>query len=220
MAFRFQPRANLFVRVLLLAALALLVTVSTGTLLLARSSYFTGVGVEVPQPVPFSHAHHVAGLGIDCRYCHRTVEDAAFAGLPETDTCMNCHWQLWTDAPMLAPVRDSWRTGKPIRWRRVHDLPDFVYFDHSIHVRKGVGCVTCHGRVDRMRLAYKSEPLFMKWCLQCHRQPEDFVVPEDKVFDLQWTRPPGTAGEALGKELVERQGIKSAGLTNCSTCHR
>jgi hypothetical protein len=133
--------------------------------------------VEVPreQPVPFSHKHHVSGLGIDCRYRHTSVEKSAFAGIPPTDTCMTCHSQLWTDAPLLAPVRESLARHQPMQWNRVHDLPDFVFFNHSIHVRQGIGCATCHGPVDRMPLTWQQNTLFMKWCLDCHKDPAQFI---------------------------------------------
>src|SRR5690348_11752735 len=135
------------------------------------SSYFTYIQRPIPQPVPFSHEHHVAQLGIDCRYCHTSVERSHFAGVPPTATCMNCHRQIWTNAELLAPVRDSYSSGKPLLWARINDLPDFVYFNHSIHVAKGIGCVTCHGRVDRMPLMFQHASLQMEWCLDCHRDP-------------------------------------------------
>lgn len=185
--------------------------------LVDRSPYNTGEGVTLDQPVPFSHAHHVAGLGIDCRYCHTAVEDSSFAGLPPTATCMNCHSQIWTDSPMLEPVRQSWRRRQPIAWNRVHDLPDFAYFDHSIHVAKGVGCVTCHGPVDRMPLIYQGASLQMEWCLECHRDPAPFLRPREEVFNPQW-EPPADR-EQLGRQLVELYGV-SENLDFCSVCHR
>jgi hypothetical protein len=180
----------------------------------ARSDYTTGVMVFRDQPVPFSHQHHVAGLGIDCRYCHTSVESSSFAGIPPTRTCMNCHSQIWTQSPMLEPVRESYRTGKSIRWQRVHNLAEFVYFDHSIHVKKGIGCVTCHGRVDQMPLMTQVVSLQMEWCLDCHRDPVRFVRPRDKVFDVAWEPPSDLDREALAKKY----GVRS--LTSCSTCHR
>ena len=180
------------------------------------SSYATGVGVAVPQPVPFSHKHHVGGIGIDCRYCHTSVEESAFAGMPATETCMSCHSQIWSDSPMLEPVRASWRSERPIEWMRVHDLPGFVYFDHSIHVKKGIGCVTCHGRVDLMPLMWKERTLQMDWCLECHRAPERFVRPRDQVFNLAWQAPPDVP--EMGKKLVAEYKIRK--LTDCSVCHR
>src|SRR5262249_46164795 len=141
------------------------------------------------QPVPFSHRHHVGGIGLDCRYCHTTVEVSSFAGIPPTKTCMNCHSQIWTNSAMLEPVRESFRSGKSIEWNRVHHLAGFVYFDHSIHVKKGVGCVTCHGRVDQMPLTWQESSLQMEWCLGCHRNPERFVRPREQVFSMDWDWP-------------------------------
>jgi hypothetical protein len=181
-----------------------------------RSPWVTQAGVVRDQPVPFSHAHHVGGLGIDCRYCHTSVEKAAFAGIPPTKTCMNCHSQIWKDAPTLEPVRASFRTDTSLEWTRVHDLPDFVYFNHSAHVNKGVGCSTCHGRVDKMPLMWQQSSLLMEWCLECHRQPERFVRPNEEVFNIAY-EPPAEQLE-LGKELVKKYGIHTR--TSCSACHR
>jgi hypothetical protein len=180
-----------------------------------RSPYTTNVGIARAQPVPFSHEHHVGGLGIDCRYCHTSVETSAFAGLPSTKTCMNCHAQIWVGSPMLEPVRESYRTNTPLEWTRVHNLADFAYFDHSIHVHKGIGCATCHGRVDRMPLTWQVATLHMEWCLECHRHPERYVRPRAEVFNLDW-RPADQL--ALGRELVAEYQIHK--LTDCSTCHR
>jgi hypothetical protein len=182
---------------------------------IARSPYATDQGIEREQPVPFSHQHHVGGLGIDCRYCHTSVETSNFAGIPPTSTCMNCHAQIWTNAQMLEPVRASYRTGKPLVWSRVHRLPDFVHFNHSIHVAKGVGCSTCHGRIDKMGLTYQASPLTMQWCLTCHRNPEKYVRPRDQVFNMAW-EPPANQDE-LGAQLVQQNHINR--LTACSTCH-
>jgi hypothetical protein len=181
-----------------------------------RSSYVTRRDEVLQQPVPFSHDHHVAQIGIDCRYCHTAVEKSNFAGMPPTATCMNCHSQIWKDSPMLEPVRQSYRTGQPIRWTKVHDLAEFVYFDHSAHINKGVACVTCHGRVDKMPLMRRENTLQMEWCLGCHRHPEKFVRPVSEVFNLTW-EPPHDGG-ALGRELVDKNHIVS--FTHCSTCHR
>ncbi len=181
-----------------------------------RSDYVTGLGVVRDQPVPFSHQHHVGGLGIDCRYCHASVESAAFAGMPATKVCMNCHAQIWADSPMLEPVRESYRTGQSLAWNRVHRLPDFVFFDHSIHVKKGVGCATCHGRVDEMPLTRQTASLYMEWCLDCHRRPERFVRPRELVFDMAWGEPPDQM--QAGLELVKAYKIQRH--TDCSTCHR
>jgi len=198
------------------ASLALVAAVGGG---LVGSTYLTDVRVPQEQPVPFSHAHHVGGLGIDCRYCHTTVETSSFAGMPPTETCMNCHKQIWSGAPMLEPVRASFRTGQPLRWNRVYDLPGFVYFDHSIHVHKGVGCVTCHGRVDEMPLLWRANTLHMSWCLDCHRAPERFVRPREHVFDLAWV--PDEDQDTMGRRLVRDYAIMDSGtLTGCYTCHR
>ena len=197
-----------------------------------RSSYVTYAEVARPQPVPFSHQHHVAGLGIDCRYCHTSVENSSFAGIPPTKTCMNCHAQIWTNAPLLEPVRESFRSGKSLVWTRVNDLPDFVYFNHSIHINKGVGCNTCHGPVDRMPLMYNYASLQMEWCLGCHREPEKFLRPRDQVFNMRYQQPSGSAPVAvdgkqyadqllLGHDLVKKYNLRTvADITSCSTCHR
>ena len=184
-----------------------------------RSSFVTETDVVRAQPVPFSHEHHVGGLGIDCRYCHTSVEVSSFAGLPPTATCMNCHSQIWSGSDMLKPVRDSYQSGVPIRWTRVHNLADFVYFDHSIHVNKGVGCVTCHGRVDRMPLMWQDQSLQMEWCLDCHRAPEQYLRPREQIFNMSWQ--PQTDQRSLGLQLVQQYNVQSARvLTSCSTCHR
>jgi hypothetical protein len=184
---------------------------------LNAGSFTTAVGVAPAQPVPFSHKHHVGDDGIDCRYCHTSVETSAFAGLPPTETCMSCHSQLWTNAEMLEPVRSSFRTGTSLEWTRVHDLPDFVYFNHSIHVNKGIGCSTCHGRVDQMPLMYKVNTLYMQWCVDCHRHPERQVRPREEVFNIAYETPAANQDE-IGPKLVALYRIQS--LTDCVTCHR
>jgi hypothetical protein len=185
-------------------------------LLLMRSDFVTGANANVTQPVQFSHAHHVGGLGIDCRYCHTSVETSAFANIPPTKTCMNCHSQIWLNSSYLEPVRESFRTGNSLQWIRVHDLPDFVYFNHSVHIKKGVGCETCHGRIDQMAGIYQASSLQMEWCLTCHRAPERFVRPREAVFQMGY-RPEGDQLE-IGRRLVKEYRIES--LTSCSTCHR
>ncbi len=182
----------------------------------SRSSYVTEVDVPKVQPVPFSHKHHVSGIGIDCRYCHTSVEDSSFAGIPPTETCMSCHSQIWANSSMLEPVRASFRDNKSLEWIRVNDLPEFVYFNHGIHVKKGVGCATCHGRVDQMPLTWRQQSLYMEWCLDCHRQPEQYVRPRDQVFNMEWM-PPANQVE-MGRKLVAEYGIRK--LTDCYTCHR
>ena len=197
--------------------LILLVVGSLGSLTtLGRSSWVTRVGVPRPQPVPFSHALHVDRSGLDCRYCHTSVETSAFAGIPSTKTCMNCHAQIGADRDSLARVRASFETNAPLRWTRVHDLPDFSYFDHSVHVSKGVGCSTCHGRVDQMPLVRQEVSLLMDWCLDCHRHPERYVRPRADVFRMDYEPPPDQL--ELGSRLVEEYGIRR--LTDCTTCHR
>ena len=183
-----------------------------------RAGYNTRKGDTRRQPVPFSHEHHVKGLGIDCRYCHTSVEKSAVAGIPPTATCYNCHKIIWNQSPMLEPVRSSVATGVPIRWTRVHDLPDFAYFNHSIHVAKGVGCATCHGRVDEMPLMRQYASLQMSWCLECHRNPEKFLRPKEQVFSMTWK---ADDQASLGAKLVKEYHVRGpAGLTSCDTCHR
>lgn len=210
----FHHSTNTFAKATIFSALF----VGAGALwvlgMINRSAYVTRVGIAHKQPVPFSHQHHVAGLGIDCRYCHTSVEESSFAGIPPTATCMNCHKQIWTEAEMLAPVRQSYATGQPLAWTRVHDLPDFVRFDHSIHVKKGIGCVSCHGRVDKMPLTWKAEPMTMEWCLNCHRAPEKFVRPREHVFDMEW-KPVNQRAE--GARLIKEYRVQAK--TTCSTCH-
>lgn len=171
------------------------------------------------QPIPFSHKHHAGDDGIDCRYCHGAVETSAFAGIPPLSTCMTCHSQLFTDAPALALLRDSYARGQGLVWRRVHNLPDFVYFDHSVHIAKGVGCSTCHGRIDRMPLTERVVSLQMQWCLDCHQRPERYLRPADKIFDMGWQPPPDQ--QQQGRALRVRYRLHSREvLTACSTCHR
>jgi hypothetical protein len=181
-----------------------------------RSSYVTQAGVARNQPVQFSHQHHVGGMGIDCRYCHTSVEKSAAAGIPPTQTCMNCHSQIWSTSPELEPVRESFRSGKSLEWVRVHDLPEFAYFNHSAHVNKGMGCTTCHGRIDRMPLVWQEASLQMEWCLECHRAPEKFVRPQHEVFNAAYEPPPDQL--ELGRKLVQEYGLRPR--TSCSTCHR
>lgn len=187
---------------------------------LARSSYITGQYVERQQPVQFSHKHHVGDDGIDCRYCHTTVETTASAGMPPTQTCMNCHNQLWADSPYLEPVRASYRDNKPIEWTRVHDLPEYVYFNHSIHVNKGVGCASCHGDIANMPAVYQANTLQMEWCLSCHRDPAPNIRPKAEIFNTAWNK--GDITPEQKNEVDEKiKGLRSKEmLTSCSTCHR
>lgn len=215
----FHPRSNVIARLVVCLVPLLVGLLGLVAWAVQQSPYLTSQDVTVDQPVQFSHQHHVGGLGIDCRYCHTSVEQSSSAGLPPTKTCMSCHSQIWTNAPMLEPVRESWRTGTPIAWNRVHALPGYVYFNHSAHVTKGVGCATCHGRIDEMPLVRQASSLTMSWCLDCHRNPEKHVRPREAVFDLSYVAPADQP--ALGRELVERYAIRSArALTDCGTCHR
>ena len=203
-------RVSIFGAVLLVAGLLGLIAE------IQRSPWVTDARVVREQPIQFSHERHVGGNGIDCRYCHTSVEESPFAGIPPTKTCMNCHSQIFSNSPFLEPVRQSFQSGASIRWTRVHDLPDFVYFNHSIHIHKGVGCTTCHGQVDRMPLMWQEQSLQMEWCLECHRSPERFVRPREAVFSVDYV-PPADQLE-LGKLLVAEYQIQK--LTSCSTCHR
>lgn len=216
MAQVFHPSTNTIARVTIFGGIFLLgglVWVLAG---INSSDYVTKVQVVQPQPVPFSHKHHVSGLGIDCRYCHTTVETSNFAGIPPTETCMSCHSQIWVDSPMLEPVRASLRDNKSIEWTRVNDVPDFVYFNHSIHVNKGIGCETCHGRVDQMPLMVKAETLQMEWCLTCHRDPGQYIRPREQVFTMGYSYPANQ--KEVGQRLVKEYNVRS--LIDCYTCHR
>lgn len=215
----FRPGADTLARIVL-SSFAMLPVLTVGIAYAVwRSPYVTGQEVTREQPVPFSHEHHVGGLGIDCRYCHTSVEKAAFAGIPPTETCMTCHSQIWTNAPMLAPVRTSLAEERPLVWRRVHDLPDYVYFNHSVHVAKGVGCSTCHGAIQTMKLVRQVAPLTMGWCLDCHRDPAPNLRPREAVFDMTWTPPADQ--KTVGVQLASAYHVKSpARLSECSICHR
>ena len=216
MAQIFHPNTNTISKVSIFGGVFLIGGLVWLMLFMSRSSYVTQVSVPRKQPVPFSHKHHVSGLGIDCRHCHSTVEESAFAGLPPTKTCINCHSQVWSDSPMLEPVRESYRTDTSLEWTRVHDLPDYVYFNHGIHVSKGVGCASCHGRVDQMPLMWKANSLQMEWCLDCHRHPEQHLRPKEEVFNLEWERPADQP--ELGARLMEEYKVRRP--TDCSHCHR
>lgn len=218
MAQTFSRSADTIARVALACLVVVPLMVLGYALAIARSPYTTDEKVVLTQPVPFSHEHHVSQLGLDCRYCHTGVETSSFAGLPPTETCMTCHSQLWTNAKMLAPVRESLATAQPIHWQRVHRLPQYVYFDHSIHVAKGVGCTTCHGPVGTMPLMYQDKPLTMEWCLSCHRDPARYLRPKDHVFDVDWTFPADQ--DVKGHELLKQYGIEVSHLKDCSVCHR
>jgi hypothetical protein len=216
MAQIFHRSTNTIARVSIYGAAVLVAILVWAAYELSASPYVTDVNVAKDQPVPFSHKHHVGELGLDCRYCHTAVESAPSAGMPPTQTCMTCHSQIWVNSPMLEPVRASYRDDKSIQWIRVNAVPDFVYFNHSIHVNKGVGCVTCHGPVGDMPLTWRANTLQMGWCLDCHRNPEKFVRPKENVFDIHYKVPANQ--ESLGLKLMKEYKIQS--LTNCTTCHR
>jgi hypothetical protein len=217
MAQVFSKRFVLVLRVATLGVAVALAIVLVAYRATARADAPQNAPIE--QPIPFSHQHHVRDDGIDCRYCHTSVETSAFAGIPPLTTCMTCHSQLFRGAPVLEPLYRAYDTGAPLRWNRVHDLPDFVYFDHSIHVAKGVGCSTCHGQVDRMPLTRRVASLYMQWCLECHRAPERYLRPRERVFDMAWQPPADQL--AQGAALRKAYGLRSTReLTDCSTCHR
>jgi hypothetical protein len=213
----FPRYTNTLSRVTAVALFGLVATVLWLWARIQSSPYTSTVRIAKTQPVPFSHRHHAGNIGIDCRYCHTSVEESAFAGIPPTETCMNCHKQIWADAPMLEPVRESARTGKPLQWTRVHDLPDFAYFNHAVHVKRGVGCVSCHGQVDDMPLMWQVGDLTMSWCLDCHRNPAPHLRPREAVFDMRW-EPPEDGAETLGRELAQAGHVRT--LQSCSYCHR
>jgi Cytochrome c7 and related cytochrome c len=212
----FGREFNTISRVTIFGSLLILAFLWWVAEILYRSPYATGADTAYLQPVPFSHQHHVGQLGFDCRYCHTTVENSSFAGIPSTKICMNCHSQLWVGSEMLAPVRASYASGRSLEWQRVHNLPQFAYFDHSIHIHKGVGCVTCHGQVDEMPLTWQSGELTMAWCLDCHDNPAKNLRPREQVFNMKWK--PTEEQADLGKQLVDKYHVKSR--IDCSTCHR
>jgi hypothetical protein len=216
----FPPITNVLSKISIVGQVVGLFILISGWGILSRSSYVTQAGVVIDQPIPFSHKHHTGELGIDCRFCHTPVEEGASAGMPATSTCMNCHSQIHADSLMLEPVRASYRENKPLRWKRVNDLPDFVYFNHSIHVARGVGCETCHGRVDQMPLTWQHSTLEMKWCLECHKDPSRFIRPRDAVFSFGWQS--GEPQLLLGSHLANEYGVQFGDnkLTNCTICHR
>lgn len=229
MAQIFHRSTNMISRVSIYGSLVVLLVLSFALYGLSESPYFTEVSVAKDQPVPFSHRHHAGELGIDCRYCHTSVEESSFAGLPATKTCMTCHSQIWTNSEMLEPVRASYRSNRSIAWTRVNALPDFVYFNHSIHIHKGMGCTTCHGPIVAMALTWKANTLQMGWCTGCHREPEKYIRPRDQVFNARYEEPSKfhpvsaqgreyTDQLSLGVDLVKAYNVQK--LTNCTTCHR
>jgi hypothetical protein len=214
----FHRSTNFISRLSIYGAVVIIAALSYALYAIAMSPWYTQQYVKRQQPVPFSHRHHAGELGIDCRYCHTSVEKSSFAGVPPTQTCMTCHSQIWTNASMLEPVRASYRDDKSLEWIRVNALPDFVYFDHSIHVAKGVGCTTCHGLIAQMPLTERAGTLYMSWCLECHRQPEKYLRPKSEVFNPYYEPPTGAKQLELGKKLMAEYHVQS--LQTCSTCHR
>lgn len=231
----FQPRSNAAVRLALWSALPVAAGAGWAAMTGSHSDLLTGVERNITQPVPFPHDVHAGQLRLDCRYCHASVERSTFAGLPSSDVCMDCHERVWTGLPELEPVRASYETRIPASWRRVHDLPDFARFDHSIHIAKGIGCVSCHGRVDQMSQTRQTETLQMAWCLECHRRPHEYVRPREYVFDLVWEppqdaqslknlseelemQPAATSIAELRQALVQKYRIRER--TSCSICHQ
>lgn len=219
MAQIFHRSTNFIARLSVFGGILLVGLALTGLIGAARTSYWTNQNITRQQPVQFSHKHHVGDDGIDCRYCHTGVETSAVAGIPPTKTCMNCHSVLFNNVAYLEPIRASYREDKSIEWVRVHRLPDFVYFNHSIHVNKGVGCSTCHGAINQMPLVFQASTLEMQWCIDCHRNPEAILRPTDQVFNMDWKAPANQA--ELGHRFAVERKIRSVNeLTSCSTCHR
>ncbi|NDJ14691.1 MAG: cytochrome C [Acidobacteriia bacterium] len=213
----FKSSANSFARTSIVLAVVILGALAGVVVeLIADSRYATRQGAAREQPIPFSHTHHVGSMGIECRYCHTGVENSQHAVVPPTKTCMNCHSQIWVNSSTLEPVRESYRTNQSIKWTKVHDLPDYVYFNHSIHVKKGVGCETCHGRVDKMPIMYQQSNMQMRWCVECHREPEKFVRPREFITKMGYE--PAEPQEVLGPKLVKEYNIQK--LETCWTCHR
>lgn len=214
----FRPGINTVARVSIFIAALIVVELLLVLIVFFRSNYWREVHVAVQQPVFFSHQIHAGVIGTDCRYCHTSVDQAAYANIPPTETCVTCHSQVKQNSPYLQPVWQSLATGDPIEWVKVHDLPDFVYFNHSIHVNKGFGCTTCHGRVDEMPVVWKQQALFMGWCLNCHRNPEQYIRPVEEVYNMDWVPPPNQ-GE-MGRQLIQEYNINVDRLANCYICHR
>lgn len=218
MAQVFGKSADTWLRTIALVVAVIACATLVGGWMALHSPWVTEVGQVPPQPVPFSHRHHAGELQIDCRYCHYTVETEDVAGWPTSELCMTCHSQLWTEADMLEPLRTSFTTGAPLRWSRIVDLPEFVYFDHGVHVSNGVGCASCHGRVDTMAMTYQAKALTMSFCLDCHRDPAPHLRPRDAVTDMAWMPPENQ--DVIGRTFMKARGIHPDRLTDCYTCHR
>lgn len=212
----FRPFHNTAVRISLLGLVLLFTGTLVGLMVYARTPWARGTNEPIEQPIEFDHRHHSRDEGIDCRYCHDTVEVSAYAGIPPTELCLNCHAQVWNSSPLLAPVRESFYSGRPIVWRRVHRVAEFVYFNHAIHVQKGVGCATCHGRVDLMPMVYQVHSMTMGWCLACHRDPVPSLRPVSEMTSMTWT-PPADDPD-LGRRLAEEYDVRTR--TSCDACHR
>jgi hypothetical protein len=221
MAQLFKIRSNMITKLTLLSLAGGVIAFFGAGVILKWSPYYTLTGVSRMQPIQFSHKHHVRADGLDCRYCHTSVETSSSAGMPSTETCMTCHSMIWTESALLRPVRNSFFKQKPIHWNRVNILPDYVFFNHSIHVNKGVGCATCHGKIDQMPLTWKKRTFYMKDCLSCHREPEKYIRPREEVFNLYWKGPTEPKERlALGRSLIQQYNIDTHRITNCYTCHR
>jgi hypothetical protein len=214
MAQIFDRSSNALARASLVFTGLIVIALGVTLDMLQRSPWVTRQGQRPDQPVPFSHKHHVQGLGIQCQYCHVSVENSSYAGIPPTKTCMNCHAQIWTNAQLLEPVRQSWATGQSLAWIKVHDLPDYVYFNHEIHVSKGIGCASCHGRVDQMPLMYAENTLQMEWCLDCHRNPAKNLRPTSEIYNMAWQKPSSDHPVwcSVGNE---QRGVPTAQSVNC-----
>lgn len=215
----FHPSSNSLSRFSIIAFVLFLIFTAISTYGFFQSSYYNHVGVFREQPIPFSHKHHVQGLGLDCRFCHTAVENSATAGMPSTEVCMSCHSQIFKNGDVLKPLHESFEKNRPLQWSKVHNLPDFVFFNHSIHVNKGVSCVTCHGDVKIMPLTSKQKPMTMKWCLECHNNPENYLSPKDQIY-----KGDETVSKILSvsqrKMLFDSYHIDQSQLNNCYTCHR
>jgi hypothetical protein len=220
MAQIFSPAADTWLRALVALVIGGLVGLTLFAGGFARSTYVTRQGWPVDQPVPFSHQHHVGDLGLDCRFCHADVEKGPHAGFPATHTCMTCHSQVWTGAPVLAPIRDSLAQDKPITWNRVSGLPDYVYFNHQIHIGRGVPCVECHGRIDKMAMTARGEPFKMRFCLDCHRNPEPRLKPRDQVTRMDWSGWTKDQQSKFGPVAAKAYHLDTRRMTDCSLCHR
>ena len=214
MAQVFDRSSNALARASLVLTGLIVIALGVALNSLQRSPWVTRQGQRPDQPVPFSHKHHVEGLGLQCQYCHTSVEKSSYAGIPPTKTCMNCHSQIWTNAQLLEPVRQSWATGESVQWIRVHDLPDYVFFNHSIHVNKGIGCASCHGRVDQMPIMYEQNSLQMEWCLECHRDPAKHLRPTSQIYNMAWEEP--TSDKPVWCGTNGLSGVPTAQMVNCT----